>query len=252
MWVQINELQNIDLKIYEVVHGKFEYYRPDRNIIKGMGYNVRSGHAMFIYIERIDKDKDADIIFESYVQLAPIDNKAEKYKSHPKYLLSQNLTDYNIDSQCNKDNIWKESDDKTDNMTNKEKFETVIAEKCIQKEHCEINPDQDFLPLKLKYMIRDECFDRIKYLNITSMEYILVVDCNQDHVTVPVIGRKVHKAQVGIIVVILDVVSVAIMAFVFSKLREINDEYLDIVDDLRVQMKDFGVILNDVRLDRFT
>jgi hypothetical protein len=42
------------------------------------------------------------------------------------------------------------------------------------------------------------------------------------------------------------------MAFVFSKLREINDEYLEIVDDLRVQMKDFGVILNDVKPDRFT
>ena len=43
-------------------------------------------------------------------------------------------------------------------------------------------------------MIREECFDRIKYLNITSMEYILVVDCNQDEVTVPVINQKVHKA----------------------------------------------------------
>jgi hypothetical protein len=73
----------MDLMIYEVVDGKYEYYRPDRGIIRGMGYNVRSGHAMFIYIERIDKEKDAELIIESYVQLAPIDNKAEAYKNHP-------------------------------------------------------------------------------------------------------------------------------------------------------------------------
>lgn len=53
--------------IYEVVDGKYDYYRPDRNIIKGMGFNVRSGHSMFIYIERIDKEKDAEVIIESYV-----------------------------------------------------------------------------------------------------------------------------------------------------------------------------------------
>ena len=112
-------------------------------------------------------------------------------------------------------------------------FQKKFDEKCLKQSNCELNPDTDF-GINLKYMIREECFDRIEYLNITSMEYILVVDCNQDEVIVPLINKRVHKAQVGIIVVILDVISVAIMAFVFSKLREINDEYLDIVDDLRV------------------
>ena len=44
------------MMIYEVVDGKYDYYRPDRNIIKGMGFNVRSGHSMFIYIEKEHED----------------------------------------------------------------------------------------------------------------------------------------------------------------------------------------------------
>ena len=47
-------------------------------------------------------------------------------------------------------------------------------------------------------------------------------------------------------------ISVAYMAFIFSKLKDINNEYLEIMDDMRVQMKDFGVKINNVKLDKFT
>ena len=47
-------------------------------------------------------------------------------------------------------------------------------------------------------------------------------------------------------------ISVAYMAFIFSKLKDINNEYLEIMDDMRVQMKDFGVKVNDVKLDKYT
>ena len=42
------------------------------------------------------------------------------------------------------------------------------------------------------------------------------------------------------------------MIFFFSKISEINNDFLQKIDDLRVQMKDFGVKLNNVKLDKFT
>ena len=42
------------------------------------------------------------------------------------------------------------------------------------------------------------------------------------------------------------------MIYFFSKINILNNEFLSSIDDLRVQMKDFGVILNNVKLDKFT
>ena len=42
------------------------------------------------------------------------------------------------------------------------------------------------------------------------------------------------------------------MIFFFSKISEINNDLLQKIDDLRVQMKDFGIKLNNVKLDKFT
>ena len=89
-------------------------------------------------------------------------------------------------------------------------------------------------------------------MKITSYDYILVVGCAEDDILIPILGKRVHKQKIGIIVVIADIISVLYMALIFSKLTNINHEYLTIMDDLRVQMKDFGVKLNNVKLDRYT
>ena len=52
--------------------------------------------------------------------------------------------------------------------------------------------------------------------------------------------------------VALDFISILIMIFFFSKIDAINQEFIHNIDNLRVQMKDFGVILNNVKLDKFT
>jgi hypothetical protein len=80
-------------------------------------------------------------------------------------------------------------------------------------------------------------------LNITSYDYILIAGCSQDEVIIPIINSMMHKEKVGILVVSLDIMSVMIMAFVFSKLKNINDEFKDKMDNLRVQMKDFAIIM---------
>jgi len=121
---------------------------------------------------------------------------------------------------------------------------------CWGKTNCTINPeDQD---LNLFYLFREVCKDRIKFLDITSYDYIVVVGCQEDDVQIPLIGQSIHKHKVGIFVVVMDMISVMFMGLIFSKVQNINQEYLDIMDDLRVQMKDFGVRFNKVRLDRYT
>jgi len=42
------------------------------------------------------------------------------------------------------------------------------------------------------------------------------------------------------------------MIYFFSKINTLNNEFLSNIDDLRVQMKDFGVKINNVKLDKYT
>ena len=81
-------------------------------------------------------------------------------------------------------------------------------------------------------------------MNITQWDYIVVVGCQEDEVDLPFSGggsggkgdsgMKIHKENVGILIVAADMASIMIMAFVFIKVKTINDEYLTIVDDMRV------------------
>ena len=80
-----------------------------------------------------------------------------------------------------------------------------------------------------------------------------VVGCKYDDVKVPFTrSTRIHKEWIGIIIIICDVVSIGIMIYFFTKIRELNEEFLNALDDLKVQMKDFGVKIDDLRLDRFT
>ena len=89
-------------------------------------------------------------------------------------------------------------------------------------------------------------------IGVTSQIYIGVVGCKNDKVSVPFFTDMIHKEYIGIIIVSLDISSILLMIFFFYKIRELNLEYLDTMDDLRVQMKDFGVKIDNVKLDRYT
>lgn len=61
-----------------------------------------------------------------------------------------------------------------------------------------------------------------------------------------------HKETIGVIVVSVDFFCLLIMIYFFNKLEALNNEFLKVVDDLKIQMKDFGVTLEDIVLDRYT
>lgn len=42
------------------------------------------------------------------------------------------------------------------------------------------------------------------------------------------------------------------MLYVFNKLRRLNEEYIAIIDDNQITMKDFSVQCQDVPLDKYT
>ena len=104
-------------------------------------------------------------------------------------------------------------------------------------------------------LISDECKLRMSYedyLEITSPIYASIVGCRYDDVKLAFSNNRVHKEKIGVVAVALDFASILVMIFFFSKIKAVNDEFSDKIDDLRVQMKDFGVILNNVKLDKYT
>ena len=99
------------------------------------------------------------------------------------------------------DTVWA-------SKTDENAFMNIFKEDCLHKSKCTIGPDANFF-----YRIREYCLDRITYLHITSPEYIIVVGCIEDHLSL--FGTKFHKENVGIFVVIIDFISI-IQATIFA------------------------------------
>lgn len=96
------------------------------------------------------------------------------------------------------------------------------------------------------------CQERITKDSLTGRTILAIAGCKFDTVQIPLISHKFHKEEIGIILISLDALCTIIMLYFFGVLKVINAEYLDIIDDLRVQMKDFGVKIDNVILDRYT
>lgn len=80
----------------------------------------------------------------------------------------------------------------------------------------------------------------------------MVVGCRKDWVYAPMTfgTRTISKETVGIMTVGIDIISVLIISLFLSKLGSINDEYLNIMDNMIVQMTDFGVYAYNLRIDK--
>ena len=84
---------------------------------------------------------------------------------------------------------------------------------------------------------------------MTSNEIVGIVNCQMHNVHV--IGQfSTSKETMGVIVAVFDILSLLIMTFTFMKLRSINEEYLNIIDNLKVEMSDFSILIQDVAVDK--
>jgi len=93
--------------------------------------------------------------------------------------------------------------------------------------------------LKLSQMISEECYKRIFELEVTNLEFITIMGCISDNVKLA--GMKFLKEEVGLMTVLLDILSCIIMYYMFGKLNQINSEYLEILDNNVIRMKDFSI-----------
>jgi len=79
-----------------------------------------------------------------------------------------------------------------------------------------------------------------------------VIGCKDDTVNFPLVPGEFHKETAGLIIISFDIISILIMAVFFYKLKAINMEYLNIMDNMTVQMKDFSIKIDDLELDKYT
>ena len=83
-------------------------------------------------------------------------------------------------------------------------------------------------------------------------EYIVVAGCQNVYIQVPMTQIKLNKESVSLYIVVVNGITMLIIAYFFQKIETLNQEYLKIMDNLTVQMKDFGVWMQSVKLDRHT
>ena len=83
-------------------------------------------------------------------------------------------------------------------------------------------------------MVSDDCKQRMDEFKVTSYQYIGVVGCKYDDVSVPFTELRLHKEWIGIIIIVCDVLSICIIYYFFAKIRTINMEVLRAMDDLKV------------------
>lgn len=66
----------------------------------------------------------------------------------------------------------------------------------------------------------------------------------------PYLEIKFHKLHLGTYAVMTDIISILIVYYIFNKLKDINLEYQEIMDNNIIIMSRFAIRINNVRLDK--
>ena len=107
--------------------------------------------------------------------------------------------------------------------------------------------------VKMSNLISETCYRRIFNEESTSLEYIGIFTCMTDDLFMPhMTGIRFHKEQVGLLSVFIDILSLALMYYLFGKLKSINKEYLTILDNNVIRMKDFTIQIKRLAVDHQT
>ena len=137
-------------------------------------------------------------------------------------------------------------------------FLEALGQKCYLQNSCDFDPENmefnktldagtekeswEIRTLKMSEMISELCYERIFFQEITSTEYIGVLACVTDKIWFKIFpGVHFHKEELGLIAVCSDIVSIIVMYYVFGKLKSLNQEYLQILDDNVIRMQDFTI-----------
>ena len=65
-------------------------------------------------------------------------------------------------------------------------------------------------------------------------------------------GGPTHKHVIAYYIIIADIISSLIIVYIFNRLQYINNEYIQTIDDKSVTMKDFAIMCQNLKVDKFT
>lgn len=153
----------------------------------------------------------------------------------------------NIDIECNIKTMFKSEESKNE-------FIKYFRDTCYYKNECEIDFENmltnvtkddnswEIKTNKLSEMISQTCYERIFDIEITSPQFISIIGCKSDIIAFGLISAGfLHKEEIGFITVVTDILSTLIIYYMFNKLNSMNDEYLEILDNNVIKMKDFSI-----------
>ena len=101
--------------------------------------------------------------------------------------LQPGITNYNVDSECNHESIFRTTQDR-------EIFDQYFKDNCNYESTCVFDveamayndPKTNQTKIaQFSKMISDSCYNRIYNMQISSIEFILVAACTNDYVHLP-------------------------------------------------------------------
>jgi len=143
----------------------------------------------------------------------------------------------------------------------REAFYLMFKQNCIFKPKCTIDIERmkvnvtainknmkgtNIEYFKLSEMISENCYKRIFDNEVVSNELIGVVGCMNDRIEIKYLNFAFHKEKVGLLTVVIDILSILIMYYMFRKIKEINKEYLNIIDKNVIKIKDFSFAIKSL------
>lgn len=170
--------------------------------------------------------------------------------------ISQNVTEHNLDTLCQSNSKYLYADDEA-----KAALDDYFQENCFQKEECRVDLD-DIGGRRFRDLVSPFCRRRIlgdveaepealqRAPVVATSQLLYVVGCQSS--TYQVQGLYMHKQQLACLCLFFDILGVYFMLYVFTRLSRLNQEYIDIIDDNQITMKDFSVQCQNVPLDKYT
>lgn len=97
------------------------------------------------------------------------------------------------------------------------------------------------MPRNFNELFSEECQDRINTGHgeplapldtdkLSSNQLIFIVGCRKDYIHLPTTDIMLHKEEVGILIVLVDVIGIMITISVFKNMKKANEDLLGIID----------------------
>ena len=84
----------------------------------------------------------------------------------------------------------------------------------------------------------------------SSIEFIILATCTNDYVHFPFGDVTLHIHNLGTISVITDILRIFLSYYIFNKLKLINKEYQEIMDNNIIKMSKIFIRINNIKFDK--